>query len=55
MKKIIGNIKIGNNVKIGANCVIFQDIPDNATVVLNKPRIIMKEGSNNDESIIICR
>lgn len=46
--KIIGNIKIGNNVKIGANCVVFQDIPDNATVVLDKPRIIIKEGSNND-------
>ena len=32
---------MGNNVKIGANCVVVEDIPDNATVVLNKPRIIL--------------
>ena len=30
-------------VKVGANCIVFQDIPDNATVVLEKPRIIIKE------------
>ena len=32
-----------SNVKIGANCVIVEDIPDGATVVLNKPRIIIKQ------------
>lgn len=42
--KIIGNIKIGNNVSIGAGCVVTCDIPDNCTVVLEKPRIIVKEG-----------
>ena len=40
--KIVGKIHIGNNVKIGANCVVFEDIPDNSTVVLPKPRIIIK-------------
>lgn len=40
--KIFGGIKIGNNVRIGANCVVFEDIPDNATVVLQKPRTIIK-------------
>lgn len=40
--KIIGNVKIGNNVKIGSNCIVVEDIPDNATVVMNKPRIICK-------------
>lgn len=34
---------IGNNVRIGANCIVFFDVPDNATVVLEKPRVIMKE------------
>ena len=29
-------------MRIGANCVVFEDIPDNATVVLPKPRIIVK-------------
>lgn len=40
--KIIGNIKIGNNVRIGANCVVVEDIPDNCTVVMDKPRIIQR-------------
>ena len=44
--KIIGNTRIGNNVKIGANCVVFMDIPDNATVVLPKPRVIIRENNN---------
>lgn len=35
--------KIGNNSKIGANCVVIEDIPDNATVVLQRPRIIVRE------------
>jgi serine O-acetyltransferase len=39
--KIIGNVKIGSNVKIGANAVVVKDIPDNATVVMVAPRIII--------------
>ena len=31
--KLFGKIKIGNNVKIGANAVVYKDIPDGATVV----------------------
>ena len=31
--KVLGPIKIGNNVKIGANAVVLKDIPDNSTVV----------------------
>ena len=41
--KITGNIHIGNNVKIGTNCIVTENIPDNATVVLSKPRIIIKQ------------
>ncbi|MBD5145977.1 MAG: transferase [Ruminococcus sp.] len=44
--KLLGDIKIGNNVKIGANCVVVKDIPDNATVVCEKARII--EHSNEE-------
>jgi len=39
---IIGKIRIGNNAKIGAGAIVTQDIPDNATVVMEKPRIIIK-------------
>lgn len=43
--KIVGKIEIGSNVKIGANCIVFKDIPDNSTVVMKAPRIIIKEES----------
>lgn len=46
--KIIGNVKVGNNVRIGANSVVIEDIPDNATVVLHKPRVIKKKENIND-------
>ena len=49
--KIIGGIKIGNNVKIGANCVVFKDIPDNCTVVVDKPRIILREEKPDEISM----
>nr|WP_275297865.1 DapH/DapD/GlmU-related protein [Clostridium sp. YIM B02551] len=45
--KIIGNITIGNNVRIGANCVVTNNVPNNSVVVLDKPRIIIKENMNN--------
>ena len=31
--KIIGPVKIGDNVTIGQNCVITKDIPSNSVVV----------------------
>ena len=38
--KILGNIEIGNNVKIGANAVVLTDIPDNSTAVGIPARIV---------------
>lgn len=40
---VIGNIRIGNNVKIGAGAVVCKDVPDNCTVVGNPARIINKK------------
>ena len=31
--KVLGPIKIGNNVKIGANSVVLKEVPENSTVV----------------------
>lgn len=39
---ILNNVNIGNNVKIGANAVVVEDVPDDTTVVLQKPRIIVR-------------
>jgi serine O-acetyltransferase len=33
--KVFGKIIIGHNVKIGANAVVYKDIPDNAIVVMD--------------------
>lgn len=41
--KIIGNVHVGNNVRIGANAIVVDDVPDNCTVVMNKPRVIVRE------------
>lgn len=39
---ILGNIEIGNNVKIGAGSIVVKDVPDNCVVVGNPARIIRK-------------
>lgn len=44
--KIIGGITIGNNVAIGANCVVTKDIPDKAVVVGIPGEVISYNGSN---------
>lgn len=40
--KILGNIEIGNNAKIGANAVVLSDVPDGATAVGVPARVIDK-------------
>ncbi len=51
--KIIGNVHIGDNCMIGANCVVVEDVPDNSTVVLHKPRIIAHRSDRNWEILRI--
>lgn len=38
---ILKGISIGNNVVVGANCLIYQDIPDNS-VVMSREKLIFK-------------
>ena len=40
--KLLGNITIGDNAKIGANAVILKDVPQSATVVGIPGRILQK-------------
>lgn len=40
---VIGGIRIGNNVTIGAGAFVNKDVPDNCVVVGNPLRIIQKE------------
>ena len=44
--RLFGKITVGNNVKIGANAVIYKDVPDNAVVVLDPGfRILSYKGN----------
>jgi serine O-acetyltransferase len=49
--KIIGRVNVGNNVAIGANCVVTKDVPDNAVVAGVPGRIISYKGSEG----YVCR
>lgn len=42
---IIGHIVIGNNVAIGANCVVTKDVPANAVVAGIPGQVISCNGS----------
>lgn len=40
--RVLGPIKIGNNVKIGASAVVLKDVKDNVTVVGIPAKIVQK-------------
>ena len=40
--KVLGPIKVGNNVKIGANTVVLKNVPDGVTVVGVYGKIVNK-------------
>lgn len=40
---VVGDVRIGNHVKIGAGAVVHQDIPDDCTVVAQPPRVLKTE------------
>jgi serine O-acetyltransferase len=42
--KVLGNIIIGNNAKIGAQSVVLKDVPDNCTVVGIPGQIVIRDG-----------
>src|SRR5438874_10649510 len=44
--KVLGGIRIGNNVKIGAGSVVVRPVPDNSTVVGIPGRIVKRSGEN---------
>jgi serine O-acetyltransferase len=43
--KIVGAVRIGHDVAIGANCVVTKDVPDHSVVVGVPGRVISQEGS----------
>ncbi len=49
--KVIGDIRIGDNVVVGANAVVVKDIPDNCVVAGVPARIIRRDGVRINESL----
>lgn len=47
--KIIGNVRIGSHVMIGANTVVVKDVPDYAVVVGNPGRVVNYDGKYHSE------
>jgi serine O-acetyltransferase len=47
--KIIGNVKVGNNVRIAANTVVYRDVPDNCVVTSGVQRVIPNKGEKNNK------
>jgi serine O-acetyltransferase len=43
--KLVGAVTIGDNVAVGANCVVTKDVPDNAVVVGVPARVISHDGA----------
>lgn len=48
--KVLGGIRIGDNVKIGANAVVLRSVPPNSTVVGNPGRIVKSDGERLPEA-----
>ncbi|MBR8828841.1 MAG: serine O-acetyltransferase [Gomphosphaeria aponina SAG 52.96 = DSM 107014] len=42
--KVLGNLNIGNHVRIGAGSIVLQDVPDDSTVVGIPGRIVTRTG-----------
>jgi serine O-acetyltransferase len=49
--KVLGSIRVGDNVKIGAGSVVLKDVPPHCTVVGVPGRVVVRNGSRVNNSI----
>lgn len=49
--KVLGPFKIGNNVKIAANAVVLEEIPDNCTAAGVPARVVRNQG----QKVTVCK
>jgi serine O-acetyltransferase len=50
--KVIGDVKIGDNVTVGANAVVVKNVPDNCVVVGVPAYIVKKNGVKVKEELV---
>jgi serine O-acetyltransferase len=48
--KVIGSIRLGSRVRVGANAVVVKDVPDGCTVVGIPAKIIRRESDGDAKS-----
>jgi len=46
--KIVGEVRVGNDTRIGANAVVITDVPDGATAVCVPARVVEKGAGGNE-------
>ncbi len=51
--KIIGNVHVGKNARIGANCVVVKDVPANSVTVIRGVESIVKDTELDNEYVPI--
>lgn len=49
--KIIGNVRVGRNARIGANCVVVKDVPANSVTVIKNIETIVRDYELDNEYI----
>ncbi len=47
--KIVGNVTIGHNVRIGANACVYQDVPNNCVITSCTQRTVQKKEFQNNK------
>lgn len=47
--KIIGNVRVGRNARIGANCVVVKDVPANSITIIRGIETIVKDYELDNE------
>jgi len=50
--KIIGNVCVGNNARVGANAIIVKDVPANSVTVIRGAESIIKNRTLNNEFVV---
>ena len=49
--KVLGAVRVGDHVVVGANAVVVKDVPDNCVVVGIPARIVRRDGVRVDEAL----
>jgi len=50
--KIIGNVRVGKNARIGANCVVVKDVPANSVTIIRGVETTLKDQELNNAYIV---